>query len=131
MDYPAFGDLADKVKGCELVVVRFEREPDNKIYHRDEGVFPAQVNGTEYIGNGMPAAELLKHCIAAGLGAEMEFCIGAVSRDESERLVADELRADLARERTKKDLVPASREQVFNFIPAGVAPVRSIGKRIG
>jgi hypothetical protein len=82
MDDPVPGDLADEAEGGEQVVVRLEREADNEIDHRNKRVVPAQVDGMEHVGNGMPAVELFKDGIAAGLGTEMEFCVGTMVRDE-------------------------------------------------
>ena len=52
-------------------------------------------------------------------------------RNKGERLGADKFRADLARERTKEDLVPARPEQVLDLVPPRMESVRTVGKRIG
>src|SRR5512145_1875350 len=131
MDRTVPGNPGYQVKRFPLLVVRFKREPDNKVNDRHKRVLPAQVDSTEDICDRMPAAEFFKDCIAAGLGTEMEFCVGAILRYERKRFVADKFRADLARERAKEDLVPAGSEQVLYLVPAGVYAIRSIGKCIG
>ena len=123
MDDPVPGNLADQIKGCTLIFIGFEGKPEDEIDHRDKRVVPAQVNGTEHVGNGMPTVELCKNSVAAGLGAEMKFCVGTVLRDKRQRLVADELRPDLAWERPEEDLAPALPEQMLNLVPPVVAPV--------
>ena len=94
-------------------------------------IIPAELDRAEDILRRNDPARGDPGPVAAGLGSEMELGIGAVPVDERERLVADELRAHFARERAEIDLVPEGSEEVLNFVPPWMYPVRSVGKRIG